>query len=348
MIDLRSDTLTRPTLQMRNAMYAAEVGDAGREDPHGRSEDPTVNRLEDLAARLMGKEAAIFVPSGTMANLVALMTHCSFGQFVGVEKKLHVYHNEKAAFNIRPGGLLPLFYESNPRSGPDLDSIETLIVENKISLLCLENTHNYAGGTCIDKASIDTICQLAQKNGIAVHLDGARMLNASLALNTPEDELAASVDSVMFCLSKGLGAPVGSLLCGTRQFIRQAGRIRKSLGGTMRQAGILAAAGIVAIRQEKDRLIEDHANAQSLARNIAHTPGLVLSLDDVQTNMVRLDVSPSGYDAQSIQQGLEERGVKASAVSENLIRMVTYRDVGRQDMADASNIINEYFETLLK
>lgn len=346
MIDLRSDTLTKPTEAMRKAMYAAEVGDAGRTDAGGRGEDPTVNRLEDMAARLMGKEAAIFVPSGTMGNLAALMTHCSAGQRVGVEKELHVYHNEKAAFQARPGGLLPEFFETDHRSYPQLESIKTILDQKQIALLCLENSHNYGGGNCMTRDQINSICALAKKSGVAVHLDGARINNAALYLRTPVDELVAGVDTVMFCLSKGLGAPVGSMLCGGHDFILEARKTRKFLGGTMRQAGVLAAAGLVAIEQQRDRLIEDHQHARLLAESIADNPKVKINMEAVQTNIVRLDVSPSGRDARSFQDALESRGLKTKAVSDKFIRMVTYREIGKEDILKAAEIINACCLTL--
>jgi len=341
MIDLRSDTLTKPTAEMRNAMYEAEVGDGGRIDTRGKGEDPTVNRLEDLAARLMGKEDAMFVPSGNMGNLAALMTHCSAGQRVGVEKKIHVYHNEKAAFRERPGGLIPEFFETDRQSHPKPESIKATLDQKKIALLCLENSHNYGGGHCLTAEETNFICSLAKKRGVAVHLDGARINNAALYLQTPVDELVAMVDTVMFCLSKGLGAPVGSMLCGSHDFIVEAKHTRKFLGGTMRQAGILAAAGIVAIQQERDRLIEDHQHARLLAESIAQNPKIKINMEEVQTNIVRLDVSPSGLEAQTFQQLLESRGLKAKAVSEKFIRMLTYREIGKEDILQASQIINE-------
>ena len=341
MIDLRSDTLTKPTDEMRKAMYTAEVGDAGRADAGGRGEDPTVNRLEDMAARLMGKEAAMFVPSGSMGNLAALMTHCGASQRVVVEKKLHVYHNEKAAFQERPGGLIPEFYETDDHSYPRLGSIEAILDQKHISLLCLENTHNYGGGNCLTKDTIDSICALAKEKGVAVHLDGARINNAALYLKLPVNELVAAVDTVMFCLSKGLSAPVGSLLCGSRDFILKARGTRELLGGKLRQAGILAAAGIVAIEQQRERLVEDHEHARLLAESIANNPNIKVNMDAVQTNMVRLDVSPSGQDARAVQDALESRGLKAKAISDRFVRMVTYREISQDDILRASQIINE-------
>jgi len=346
MIDLRSDTLTKPTEEMRKAMHAAEVGDEGRAGADGRGEDPTIRRLEDMAAELVGKAAAMFVPSGTMGNLVALMTACSAGQHVAVEKKLHVYHNEKCAFMDRPGGLKPEFFETDRKCIPVPSSIEGILDSKKINLLCIENTHNYAGGTCLSKDQMDTICSLAKKKGVPVHLDGARINNAAVFLKIPVVKLVESVDTVMFCLSKGLGAPVGSMLCGSFHFIVEARNMRKFLGGTMRQAGVLAAAGIVALQSDRGRLIEDHQNALLLAERIEHNGKIHIEKSDVQTNMVRMDVSPSGFDAIVFQKGLEKCGLKTLAVSDSLIRMVTYREISREDVVRASDIINLFCESL--
>ncbi len=346
MIDLRSDTLTKPTEAMRKAMAAAKVGDSGRTNAGGRGEDPTVNRLEDMAARLMGKEAAMFVPSGTMGNLAALMTHCSAGRRVAVEKNLHVYKNEKAAFQTRPGGLIPEFYENDHRSYPKVESIEAILNQKQIALLCLENTHNYGGGTCVNRAQINSICALARKKGVSVHLDGARINNAALYLQTPVDKLVSGVDTVMFCLSKGLGAPVGSMLCGSHDFIFEARQTRKLLGGTMRQAGVLAAAGIVAIERQRDRLIEDHHHARLLAESIASNRKIKINLEEIQTNIVRVDVSPSGRDAKTFQQLLESKGLKTNAVSDRFIRMVTYREIGKEGILKAAEIINTCCQAL--
>ena len=346
MIDLRSDSLTLPTEEMKKAMYYADLGDAGRLDSRGRGEDPTVNRLENIAANITGKEDAMFVPSGTMGNLVALMTHCTMGQYVGVEKNLHVYRNEKGAFLDRPGGLIPKFFETDRYGIPKLESVKVLVGGKHIDLICLENTHNFAGGTCLSKEEIDNICFIAKKNGIPVHLDGARIFNASIYLNTPVDKLIKSVDTIMFCLYKGLGAPVGSMLCGRHDFILKAREIRKTLGGTMRQAGVIAAAGIIAIQKGRERLREDHENARLLADRIVNNKRINLCIKTVQTNIIKVEVSPSGYDSKTCAQGLEKKGLKCHPMSEKNLRFVAHSGIRRRDMIQASNIINEYFELL--
>jgi len=346
MIDLRSDTLTLPTAEMKKAMYYADLGDAGRLDSKGRGEDPTINRLENIAANIIGKEDAMFVPSGTMGNLVALMTYCKTGQYVGVGKNLHVYRTEKGAFLYRPGELIPKFFKTDRYGIPKLESVKALVEGKHVDLICLENTHNFAGGTCLSKEEIDNICLIAKKNNVPVHLDGARIFNASIYLNTPVDKLIESVDTIMFCLSKGLGAPVGSMLCGRHDFILKARKTRKILGGTMRQAGVIAASGIIAIQKGREKLREDHGNARLLADRIVNNKRINLDLKTVQTNIVKVDVSPSGYNSKSCAQGLKRRGLKCSPVSEKDLRFVIYRGIRRRDIIQASNIINEYFELL--
>jgi threonine aldolase len=283
-IDLRSDTVTLPTPAMRAAMASAEVGD----DVYG--EDPTINRLEQLAAERLGKEAALFVATGTMGNAIAMLTHCRRGDDVIVGNRTHIYTAEVGgAARLNGSTLRPV------RNLPDgtLDRIELESAfasddyhEAPTGLLCLEDTHNMCGGRVIAAATLRELAQPARRRGVPVHLDGARLFNAAVALGTPVADLADEVDSVMFCLSKGLSAPVGSLLCGTERFVAQARRMRKLLGGGMRQAGILAAAGIVALDEMVDRLAEDHANARRLAEGLAAIPELAVPLDAVESNFV--------------------------------------------------------------
>lgn len=221
-----------------------------------------------------------------------------------------------------------------------------LLEAKKIHLLCLENTHNYAGGICFSKKQLADICSLARKHNVPIHLDGARVLNAATFFNIPVSELVDSVDTVMFCLSKGLGAPVGSVLCGSHHFILDAKNTRKFLGGTMRQAGVLASAGIVAIQGGKNRLEEDHENALLLAEKIKHNDTITVNVEDVQTNIIRMDVSQSGIGAKTFQESLVKRGVRTNVITENLIRMVTYREIQKKDIIEVSNIINGYCESL--
>lgn len=347
MIDLRSDILTLPTLEMRKAMFVAEVGDSGRLDSEGRGEDITVNRLEKLAAQITGKEDAVFIPSGTMGNLSALLTYCSGREYVGVEETLHVYNNEKAAFLHKFGGLKPIFYKVDRLSIPIINDLKHVLEEKQISVLCLENTHNFGGGTCLPKEKLDLICSIAKKNNIPVHLDGARIFNASVFLKTPVDVLQEYVDTIMFCLSKSIGAPFGSLLCGKHSFIIKAKHTIKLLGGTMRQVGIMAAAGIIAIQKEIYRLKEDHDNARLFTEKILQKGRKVyVNLDTVQTNIIVIDVSPSGQSAEVFVRELDKRGLRVLAISNTKIRAVTYRGITKENIVEATNIFNKYCQNL--
>lgn len=290
-IDLRSDTVTEPTDAMREAMARAVVGD----DVFG--EDPTVRALETLAAEMIGKEAAVFVPSGTMANLVAVLTHTQRGDEVLLEAEAHLYYSEVGSISA-VAGVLPktiVGVAGYIAPGQVRAAVRPANIHNPPSrLLCLENTHNRAGGMPFGPAEIDVVCATGHELGLAVHLDGARIFNAAVALGVVPSALTRSVDSVMFCVSKGLSAPVGSLLAGSGEFITQARRFRKMLGGGMRQAGVLAAAGVVALRTMVSRLAEDHQNAQRLAKGLAKIPGFQIDLERVRTNMVPSGSSTSG------------------------------------------------------
>jgi threonine aldolase len=290
MIDLRSDTVTQPTPEMREAMYKAEVGD----DVYG--DDPTINRLQEMAAAKVGKEAALFVPSGSMGNLTALLTHCKRGDEIIVGDHAHIFQHEVGSYAAL-GGLNAYVLPNNPDGTLPLDRVESVIRgsdvhEPRTKLIALENTQNMCGGVVIKPQYMHEVRALADKYNLKIHLDGARIFNASVALKVDVKELTRDADSVSFCLSKGLGAPVGSLLCGSKEFIDEARRNRKMLGGGMRQAGILAAAGIVALGKMIDRLAEDHANARRLAEGLADTPGFEIDLDRVQTNLVYFDLAP--------------------------------------------------------
>src|SRR5437762_669729 len=277
MIDLRSDTVTLPTPAMRKAMYNAEVGD----DVY--HEDPTINRLQEMAAERLGKEAALFVPSGTMGNAASILAHAGRGEAVIVGNQSHIYHYEVGGASTL-GGSPMVVVQTDPYGM--LDPHEVLINISDGSdehsapsaLLCIENTHNRCGGTVLNLEQVETLTSLAHSHSMHVHLDGARIFNAAIALNMPVSELVRSVDSVMFCLSKGLSAPVGSMLVGSRAFIKRAHRVRKALGGGMRQAGILAAAGIVALEHMVDRMAEDHEHSKLLAYGLADYPQIDLDV----------------------------------------------------------------------
>jgi threonine aldolase len=288
-IDLRSDTVTQPTPEMREAMYKAELGD------DVFSDDPTVNRLEEIAAAKLGKAAAVFVASGTMGNLTSLLTHCQRGEEVIVGDQAHIFRYEAGGSSVL-GGIAQFQIPNNPDGTLPLDKVEAAIRggdqhEVRTKLIALENTHNRCGGTVLPVSYMQQVRELADTHNLKVHLDGARVFNAAVALGVDVKTIAQHADSVTFCLSKGLSAPVGSVICGSRDFIAQARRYRKMLGGGMRQAGVLAAAGIVALEKMIDRLAEDHANAKRLAEGLADMPGVTIDLDRVQTNIIYFNLT---------------------------------------------------------
>lgn len=328
-IDLRSDTVTLPTPQMREAMAKAEVGD----DVFG--EDPTVNRLEAMAAAKTGKQAAIFVSSGSMGNLVALLTHCGRGDEIIVGEKAHTFVNEVGGMAAL-GGIQPHTLPNQPDGTLALDDIQHAIRGDdqhwpRTRLITLENTQNACNGAPLEPAYLWSVQQLAQTRGIRIHTDGARIFNAAVALGVPVSELARYTDTISFCLSKGLSAPVGSLLCGPRDFIAEARRQRKMVGGGMRQAGIIAAAGIVALETMIDRLADDHANAKYLAENLADIPGIELDPARVKTNIVYFDLL-NGLTANDLGERLSREGVLVLLSGEKRMRAVTHYGIERADV----------------
>ena len=336
-VDLRSDTVTKPTPAMRQAMYEAEVGDDGYGD------DPTVNALQERAAEVFGKEAALFVISGTMGNLVAMLTHCGRGDEVILGTLSHTFLYE-AGGSASLGGIHHWALPNQADGTLDLDQIKGAIRPENVHaprtrLICLENTHNRCGGAVLSPEYCDAVGALAREHNLAVHLDGARLFNAAVALGVGAHELARSVDSVSFCLSKGLSAPVGSVLCGEAAFIAEARRWRKAVGGGMRQAGVLAAAGIVALEQMVDRLAEDHANAYRLAEGIAQTPSLHVDLDTVQTDIVIFEARSEQISAAGLVAALRERGVQMSAISDTRIRAVTHYGIEAKEIEAALQAI---------
>ena len=331
MIDLRSDTVTWPTDEMRQAMAEAVVGD----DVYG--EDPTVNRLEELGAQKVGKEASLFVPSGTMSNLVALLAHTRPGEEIIVGAEAHIYYYEVGGL-ARVAGVLPRLID-------DRDGVFTAGAIEKTfrppnphfpetRLICLENTHNRGGGAITPVENMREIYDLSREHGLAVHLDGARIFNAAVATGRPATDFTRYADSVTFCLSKGLSAPVGSLLAGTREFVARARKARKLVGGGMRQAGVLAAAGIVALERMVERLAEDHANAKRLAEGLADIPGIIIDPRRVQTNIVSYELAPRITDGEFLAR-LRDRGVLAGSSAPQRIRMVANRMVSAADVETA-------------
>lgn len=322
-IDLRSDTVTKPTEEMREAMLRAEVGD----DVYG--EDPTVNHLQELAAEKMGKEAGLFIPSGTMGNLIATMVHCQRGDEVIMGDKGHTFLYEAGGISAL-GGIFPHTISNQPDGTLRIDDIHQSIRSKDIhfpstKLIILENTQNRCGGVILTREYIEEVGELARSKGLKLHMDGARIFNAAIASKTNVQDMVRAADSVTFCLSKGLCAPVGSVLCGTNEFIEQALRIRKMLGGGMRQAGILAAAGVVAIEKMVDRLDEDHRRASMLAEGLGRLHGISFSLGFPQTNMVfpsiNEDIRISPRDLVKV---LGEQGIKIGKTGERQFRLVTH------------------------
>lgn len=333
-IDLRSDTVTKPTAEMRRAMAEAEVGD----DVYG--EDPTVNRLQERAAEIFGTEAALFVPTGSMGNQIAVKLHAKPGQEVIIEERGHIFNYEMGA-PAAVSGVLIRPVKSQDGSGmltwEEIASalhIDQPYYSSPTGLICLENTHNFAGGSVMTAEHCADICDRAHQVGLPVHMDGARIFNAATALGATVAELTKICDSVQFSLSKGLGAPVGSMLLGRQDFIDEARSWRKRLGGGMRQVGILAAAGLIALEESPKRLHEDHENARRLAEGLAGIPGVSIDLEKVVTNIIIFDVSGTGRNGGEICAGLREKGISAIAFG-NTIRMVTHCDVSRADIDSA-------------
>lgn len=342
MIDLRSDTVTRPTAAMREAMFAAEVGD----DVYG--EDPTVNRLERDAAALFGRQAAIFVPTGTMGNQIAIRLHTKHGQEVVCEARAHVLDWEMAMSAAFSGCQLRTVI--GERGILTWDMIRQAIAPKiyyraQTGLICIENTHNMAGGTVMPVAMMREICEGAHAAGLPVHLDGARIFNAAAALGVEVAELTRGFDTVMFCLSKGLGAPAGSMLVGSRVAIEQARIFRKALGGGMRQVGVLAAAGLIALHDMPARLTDDHANARLLAEAVAGESNAEIDLYAVQTNIVIFKLR-DGRDAAAFCAGLKQNGVLASAIGPQSVRFVTHYDVDREACGRAAAVVKEHLRSL--
>jgi threonine aldolase len=342
-VDLRSDTMTLPTPEMREAMARAEVGD----DVWG--EDPTVQRLETKAAARLGKEAGLFVASGTMGNLVSVVAHTQAGQEVVLDLDSHIYNYEVAGGTIV--GHVQMRPVKTERGFLTPEQVQESLRPANIhipptGLVCLENTHNRHGGTCCTPEQIAAVAAVAQAAGVPVHVDGARLFNAAVALKRDVREFTQPVDSVTFCLSKGLAAPVGSVVCGSAAFIERARRVRKMVGGGMRQAGILAAAGLISLERMVDRLAEDHANARTLAEAVAATPALAVDLASVQTNIViirvdRGDRPRSVAATDELVKGCAARKVKIHAMGPTAIRCVTHKDVDAEDVRRAVDAFRE-------
>ena len=343
-IDLRSDTVTLPTPKMRKAMAEADLGD----DVYG--EDPTINRLQELAAERLGKEAGLFLPSGTMGNLVAVLTHCGRGDEVIMGDHGHTFLYEGGGISAL-GGVHPHIIPNQPDGTLLIEDISHAVRSNDIhfphsQLLILENTHNKCGGAAISRQKMLEMSDAARKVGLAIHLDGARIFNAAVDQGLQAKELTDMVDSVTFCLSKGLCAPVGSVLCGSKPFIDKARRIRKQLGGGMRQAGVLAAAGIIALEEMVNRLKEDHERASQLAKGLSLIEGIQLDKGSPKTNMVYIKLDPSlNLDAGTCAVRLGEQGIKVGITGLRHFRLVCHYWISDDDIP---KIINAFREALKK
>ncbi|MFZ4984641.1 MAG: threonine aldolase family protein [Blastocatellia bacterium] len=336
-IDLRSDTVTRPTTAMRRAMAEAEVGD----DVY--LEDPTVNRLQERAAEIFGKEAALFVPTGTMGNQICVRLQSRPGTEVILEERSHIYNYEMGAAAVLSGVTFrPVRGENGILAWDDVRAAihhGAPYYVTPTSLITLENSHNMAGGAVMPAATIREICTGAHALGIPVHLDGARIFNAAVALKTTVADLTAPLDSVMFCLSKGLGAPVGSMIVGRRELIREAISLRKLLGGGMRQVGVLAAAGMIALEESPALLELDHQKARRLAAGLAELPGVVIDPARVVTNIIIFDISATGWVTADFAEALRVRGILANGINPREMRFVTHCDVSVEEIEQTLKMI---------
>lgn len=340
-VDLRSDTVTKPSPSMREAMASAEVGDDALGD------DPTVKRLEAMAAERLGKEAGLFTASGTMANLVSLLTHCGRGDEAIAGHLSHIVQAEVggaaglASVNVRPA-------RNDEQGRMDINEMRDLIRPRegyfpRTALICIENTHNYCNGSALPVSYTAEVAALAHEAGAALHIDGARIFNAAAALETTPAELAKDSDSVTFCLSKGLAAPMGSIVCGDAEFIHRARINRRMVGGGLRQVGIVASAGIVALEEMVDRLADDHANARHLADGLAQIPGIEIDPSKVQTNIMFW--KHRGIETVKLNAALRERGVLSTMVH-GRVRMLTHYGIERDDIDHALDVIREVTASL--
>lgn len=344
MIDLRSDTVTLPNQRMRDAMAAAELGD----DVMG--EDPTVNRLEGLASEKFGKEASLFVASGTMGNLVSLLAHCNRGQEVILGDRCHIFSHEAGGASTLGG--IPFHPVPTGRFGElAVDDIRRAARPPNVhyapaGLICLENTHNRCGGTVLSVEYLASIRLAAQSVGLPIHMDGSRIFNAAMASGCDVHEFSRTVDSIQFCLSKGLGAPVGSLVCGKQDFVARARKYRKMLGGGMRQAGVVAAAGIVALDEMVERLETDHRRARRIAEALADLPGVCIDLDTVQTNLIIFTIPNYATTAIPLTDALKREGVRIGQIGDDRYRMVTHVGITDSDIDAVLKVLGKVWQAL--
>lgn len=340
MIDLRSDTLTLPNDDMIETIKFANFGDSSRLNEDGRGEDATVNELEDFAAKLTGMERSLLFPSGTLANTVAILTYCNPGDQVLLDNMQHVYLSEKVVFDKSLGQLEPLFYSLDSKKKPDLQSIKEQLDQHKVKLICIENSHNFAGGICLNIDDLKQISLIAKAYNVPIHMDGARLFNASSSISKDAMEVCKYVDSVMFCLSKGLGAPMGSMLCSTNAFIEKAIEKKKILGGNMRQAGVIAAPGLYALQNNLLQLQNDNSKAKVMHEKLK-TLKTIIPPDYVHSNIVMLDVSNASVTPKAVCKLAEEKGLLIRPILEKYVRLVIYNDIDLEQVQKAAMIILE-------
>ena len=338
-IDLRSDTITLPTKEMLSAIDCADLGDDVFQ------EDPTINKLEELASKRFNKEAALFVPSGTMANLIAVLSHCQRGDEVILGDQAHTFLYEAGGISSF-GGVHSRQLVNQADGTIAIDDIRHAIRKEDVHfpptrLICLENTHNRCFGMPLSSDYVGSVAELAKKNSIPVHVDGARIFNAAVSLNSTVAELTDEIDSVSFCLSKGLSAPAGSLLCGSENFIYRARRNRKALGGGMRQAGILAAAGIVALEKMTERIVEDHQNAKALAYGISSINGISIDLEKIKTNIIYFSLDHSKIESSLFIKKMAEKNIHFFELSSSWYRLVTHRGISKDDVRNVVKVFDQ-------
>ena len=338
MIDLRSDTISMPTNEMLQSILGAVLGDDGRTEENGRGEDFATNQLEDMAAALTGKEAAVLFPTGTMGNTAAVMSTCRPGDNILVGEIQHIYVTEKALFDPAIGQMIPITYQLNERNAPDIGDMRRLLQQENIKLITYENTHNFTGGSCVSLHDMEAIYNLSREYHVPIHLDGARLFNAAAALKVSLLELCQYVDSVMFCLSKGLGTGLGSLLCSSKAMENTVREKRKLLGGAMRQTGIIAAPGIYALKNNVQSLALDHENAAILVERLKGLKNTKVQRC-VETNIVMLDVSATGLTPEEYCSKAKEQGLLIRPILNDRIRLVFYRDIDKAAAERAAEII---------
>lgn len=341
MIDLRSDTLTLPNQEMLQTIMSAKLGDDGRVNEDGRGEDAAVNALEDLAAQITGKEAALLFPTGTLGNTCGVLSWCKAGDKVLVHEQQHLLLTEKFLFDEQFCRMQPIKYKMDANMVPDVQMIDKLLSQTGAKLICIENTHNFSGGYCIPVDVMKKIREVADKHAAHIHMDGARLFHAAASLNVQACEITKYVDSVMFCISKGLGAPIGSLLCSTKEQIKKARDIRRTLGGGMRQAGIIAAPGIYALQNNVARLIEDIENARTTAELVKNNLRHVKIQKEIQSNIVVLDLSDAPITPNDFCKRAEEKGLLIKPVLSDCVRLVFYKGINKDDAINAAKIILE-------